>query len=113
MTDNINTKNDYSDDGFWNKVVNYAKDAGYELIEKSLWLYYAAQSDKTPMWAKSIIYSALAYFILPIDAIPDAIPVVGYTDDLGALAAALGSVTMYIDKDVKSQASAKLTDWFD
>ena len=41
-----------------------------------------------------MIYGALAYFVLPVDAVPDAIPVAGFTDDLGALAAALGTVSM-------------------
>lgn len=103
---------DFSDDGFWNKVVKYAKTAGQEVIEKALWLYYAAQNAQTPAWAKATIYGALGYFILPIDAIPDVLPGVGYTDDLGVLAAAITAVSMYITDDVKQQASQKLRDWF-
>lgn len=38
----------FSDDGFWEKIVNYAKKAGKEVIEKGLWLYYAAQREDTP-----------------------------------------------------------------
>jgi hypothetical protein len=38
--------------------------------------------------------------------------VVGFSDDLGALAAAIGSVAMYITDDVKEQARAKLEAWF-
>jgi hypothetical protein len=36
----------------------------------------------------------------------------GYTDDLGALAAAVGMVSMYITDDVKQHATSKLKDWF-
>ncbi len=32
----------YSDESFWEKVKKFAKVAGKEVIEKSLWLYYAA-----------------------------------------------------------------------
>ena len=103
---------DYSDSSFWEKVKGFAKTAGKEVIEKALYLYYAAQRSETPAWAKTIIYSALAYFILPIDAIPDFTPVVGYSDDLGALAAAVAAVSMYITEDVKSKAKQKLSDWF-
>lgn len=103
---------DFSDDGFWNKIVKYAKTAGQEVIEKALWLYYAAQTPQTPAWAKATIYGALGYFILPIDAIPDVLPGVGYTDDLGVIAAAITAVSMYITDDVKQQASQKLRDWF-
>jgi uncharacterized membrane protein YkvA (DUF1232 family) len=59
-----------------------------------------------------VIYSALAYFVVPIDAIPDAVPVVGYTDDLGALAGAVATCAVYIDARVKSLASVKMRDWF-
>ena len=102
----------FSDDGFWNKVVKYAKAAGREVIEKALWLYYAAQNPQTPAWAKATIYGALGYFILPVDAIPDVLPGMGYTDDLGVIAAAITAVSVYITDEVKRQASQKLQDWF-
>jgi uncharacterized membrane protein YkvA (DUF1232 family) len=102
----------YSDDGFWLKVGQYAKDAGSEVIEKALWLFYAAQRDEVPVKAKAVIYSALGYFILPTDAIPDLIPVVGYADDLGALALAVATVAAYVDPDVKRLARKKMDDWF-
>lgn len=100
----------YSDLSFWDKIKSFAKAAGREVIEKALYLYYAAQESDTPVWAKTVIYSSLLYFIVPIDAIPDFTPVVGYTDDLGALAAALATVSMYITEDVKRQAKQKLYD---
>lgn len=36
---------------------------------------------------KAIVVAALIYFIVPIDAIPDISPLVGYLDDLGVIAA--------------------------
>jgi uncharacterized membrane protein YkvA (DUF1232 family) len=103
----------FSDDGFWEKIVNYAKKAGKEVIEKGLWLYYAAQREDTPAWAKAVIYGALGYFILPLDAIPDVMPGIGYTDDLGVLAAAITTVASYIDDSVKELAREKIAAWFD
>jgi uncharacterized membrane protein YkvA (DUF1232 family) len=105
-------ESNYSDSGFWDKVVKFAKTAGREVIEKALWLYYAAQNPQAPAWAKSIIYGALGYFVFPLDAIPDPTPVVGYADDLGVLAAAVAAVAMYITEDVKALAAQKLKDWF-
>lgn len=102
----------YSDEGFWDKLVRYARTAGRELVEKALWLYYASQRPATPVGAKGVIYGALGYFILPVDAIPDVMAGVGFTDDLGIIAAALGTVAMYIDDEVKGQAAQKLRDWF-
>ena len=104
--------NDYSDSSFWEKIKGFAKAAGKEVIQKALWLYYAARRPETPAWAKTAIYGALAYFILPLDAIPDFAPVIGYTDDLGVLATALLTVSQYVSDDVKAQADEKLQAWF-
>lgn len=112
MSDSKDYQENFSDDGFWNKAVKYAKKAGKEVIEKALWLYYAAQNPATPAWAKGIIYGALGYFILPIDAIPDVMPGIGYGDDLGVIGAAIASVSMYINDDVKRLTSQKLANWF-
>lgn len=103
---------EYSDSSFWDKVKKFALTAGKEVIEKALWLYYAAQRPETPKWAKTAIYGALAYFISPIDAIPDITPLVGFTDDLGALAAAIAMTSVYINEDVKRKTSEKLLSWF-
>ncbi|HEV8718791.1 MAG TPA: YkvA family protein [Candidatus Binatia bacterium] len=102
----------YSDKGFWDKLLHYAKTAGAEVIERALQLYYAAQDPNTPTWAKGVIYGALGYFIVPADAIPDVVPVVGYTDDLGVLAMAIATVAMYITPQVKQKAKQKMQDWF-
>lgn len=102
----------FDDGSFWNKIKQFALKAGKEVIEKALWLYYAAQQPNTPAWAKTVIYGALAYFVLPVDAVPDAIPVAGFTDDLGALAAALGTVSMYVTDQVKTMAADKMKEWF-
>lgn len=82
--------------------------AGVEVIEKALWLYYAAQRPDTPAWAKATVYSALVYFIVPMDINPDFIPISGYADDLGVLAAAVATIASYIDHRVKAQTQAKL-----
>lgn len=101
----------YSTTRFWKKLAKHAAAAGRGTLEKALYLYYAAQSPATPAWAKRVIYGALGYFILPLDAIPDFAPLVGYTDDLSVLAAALATVAFYITPEVKAQAHDKLDRW--
>lgn len=46
--------------------------------------------DPEVVWfRKSVVVAALVYFVTPIDAIPDFMPVAGFLDDLGVIAAAL------------------------
>lgn len=103
---------EYSEDNFWEKVKKFALVAGKEVIEKALTLYYVTQEENVPAWAKTTIYGALAYFISPIDAIPDITPLIGYSDDLGALAIAIATVSAYINDNAKEKAKTKLNDWF-
>jgi uncharacterized membrane protein YkvA (DUF1232 family) len=103
---------EYSDSRFWDKVKGYAKVAGKGVLEPALKMYYAATDSDTPVWAKTTIFGALGYFISPIDAIPDLVPVVGYTDDIGVLIAAAAAVAAHIKAEHIEQAKATLKQWF-
>lgn len=102
----------FNPEDFWDKIKEYAKIVGCEGIRTSLRLFYALDNPDMPKHIKGIIWGALGYFILPIDIIPDFIPMVGYTDDIGILAAAVGMASLYITADVKEKADEKLRDWF-
>lgn len=102
----------YSEPKFHQKLARAALAAGREVVEKALWLFYAAQRPETPRWAKATVYGALAYFILPLDAIPDVAPVAGYTDDFSVLVLAVGTIARYIDETVKEKTSRLLARWF-
>jgi uncharacterized membrane protein YkvA (DUF1232 family) len=102
----------YSADGFWTKLTRGAVTAGREVVEKSLWLYFAAQRPETPKWARATVYAALGYLILPLDAVPDIAPVAGYSDDLGVLVFALATISRYVDDSVRARAAAVLARWF-
>ena len=102
----------YSDAGFWNKVRTHAKTAGQKVLEQALKMYYSATDPDTPLWAKTTIYGALGYFISPIDAIPDFLPVAGYTDDIAVLVAAAATVAAYIKEEHVRKAQDTLRQWF-
>lgn len=53
---------------------------------------------------KSLALVAILYGVMPLDLIPDVIPVVGWLDDAGVLAAVLA----FIWRDVKKHAALKL-----
>ena len=103
----------YTDSGFWDKAKGYAKVAGKAALEPALKMYYSATDKDTPLWAKTAIYGALGYFISPIDAIPDFLPVAGYTDDIAVLVAAAATVAAYIKEEHVRKARDTLRQWFD
>ena len=103
----------YSEAGFWQKLNTFARKAGHDLVEKSLQLYYAAESPDTPTWARGVVFGALAYFCAPIDAIPDPMPGIGFADDLCVLIGAVSAVAAHITPEVKDQADKKMAQWFD
>lgn len=102
----------YSEEKFWNKLARYGKKAGAKVVYYALVLYYAMQSPDVSKTDKMLMIGALGYLILPLDVIPDFIPVVGFADDLGAIILALSKIGMAIDDNMKEQARAKMRDWF-
>ncbi len=102
----------YSDRGFWSKVSKVAKKAGIKLIYLALLLFYVLKSPDTTKKNKSLIVGALGYFILPVDLIPDALPAVGFSDDLAALIAVYMAMTSSITPAIKAQARERLSKWF-
>jgi uncharacterized membrane protein YkvA (DUF1232 family) len=69
-------------------------------------MYFAMIDDDTPTWAKAQIAGALAYFLVPLDVIPDfMVPVpVGYSDDGAVVAACLAIVTRHVTAKHRVQA---------
>ena len=102
----------YDDAGFQKKLTGAARVAGREVVEKALVLYYVLGDPATPTRARNVIVGALGYFILPTDAIPDLLPGIGYTDDLGALVLALGIVAAHIRPEHLRKAKEKAGGWF-
>ena len=110
--DLVKYEKNYSEDGLWKKIGNVAKKAGLKTVYMVLLLYYVLISDSTPKKYKAMIIGALGYFILPLDAIPDIVPAVGYTDDMAAIAGAILAVAKCISPEIEAQAKAKLKEWF-
>ena len=76
---------DYSENKFWDKFKEGAKKIGLKATSYALILYYVLQKKEVPFRDKVLITGCLGYFILPIDLIPDFIPVVGYSDDIAGM----------------------------
>ncbi len=76
--------------GFWPKMTAVA--ARIPFAGEALAAYFAARDPETPTTAKGIMLGALAYFVLPVDAIPDILAGIGFTDDAAVIAALLAAV---------------------
>jgi uncharacterized membrane protein YkvA (DUF1232 family) len=64
-------------------------------------LLSALDNPATPPPLKALVIGAIGYIILPIDLIPDIMPVVGYTDDLASAAGVVLAVVAYSNFDMK------------
>lgn len=106
-------KDDYSSEGFIEKISRVAKRAGAKLVYVALILYYTLQSNDVSMKDKAIIIGALGYLISPLDIIPDAIPIAGLSDDLAVLLYVVKKVWGEVPDTVREKAHAKLSKWFD
>ena len=105
-------RNDENDDGalrrsFWRKTRRVA--AAIPFAEDLLAAYYCAFDRSTPLQVKATLVAAIAYFVLPIDAIPDVLPVIGFTDDAAVLATAIKLVAGHILPVHRAAAREKLT----
>ena len=91
---------------FWPKFRRFA--ASLPFAEDLLTAYYCAFDRDTPLHVKTALMAALAYFVLPFDAVPDILLVMGLTDDAAALLAALRLVTAHIRPVHREAARAAL-----
>lgn len=101
-------RREYSAPRFWRKLVKYGVRLGRKTVTLALVLFHCLRDGDTPAWAKGVIMGSLGYLILPVDAVPDLVPVAGFGDDWAALVAALGMVAMYV-KDEHKQRAAEQT----
>ena len=91
---------------FWPKLkrvvskVPFARDAAAA--------YYCAIDPGTPFRAKGILFAALGYFIMPMDVVPDVFAVIGFTDDIAVLTAALAMIRAHIKMEHYDAADAAL-----
>lgn len=102
----------YDEGKFGNKLTKVARKAGSKLVYALLLLYYVLRSSSVTNADKAKIYGALGYFILPLDILPDFIPMAGYTDDLTAVVWALHTVWKNITPEIRAQAATKTREWF-
>ena len=105
-------KKEYNEKNFLDKMKRVLKIIGVKGVYMLLILYNTLQRKDIPPKEKSIIIGALGYFILPLDALPDITPIVGYSDDIFALGMAILKVMPYIDDEMKEKSKEQIKKWF-
>ena len=80
--------------GFWPKIRRVVSKVPF--ASEALAVWYCARDDETPVAAKGMMLAALAYFVVPTDAVPDFIAGLGYTDDAAVFTALLAIVGRHL-----------------
>ena len=93
--------------GFWPKMRRVA--ARIPFAPEALSVWWCARDPETPAAAKGLMLAALAYFVLPTDAIPDILAGIGFTDDAAVFAALLAVA----GKNIKPKHRASARAWLE
>jgi uncharacterized membrane protein YkvA (DUF1232 family) len=88
--------------GFWQKARSTMGKVPF--TEEAVAAFHCATDSATPLRIRVILFGALAYFILPFDAIPDILLGLGYTDDAAIMIAAFTAARMHITEAHRAKA---------
>ncbi len=66
--------------------------------------FLCARDPATPRRVRLTLLAALGYFVLPLDTIPDLLPMMGFTDDAAVIAAAIAAVAGAITPQHRERA---------
>jgi len=91
---------------FWAKLKRFAGLVPF--VDDLVAAYYCALDPATPMRVRGMLLAALAYFILPVDLIPDMIAGLGFADDAALLTAVVGLVAAHITPTHRAAAARAL-----
>jgi uncharacterized membrane protein YkvA (DUF1232 family) len=94
---------------FWRKLRGVAAELPF--LEDLLAAYYCALDRSTPFPVKATLVAAIAYFVLPFDAIPDVLPIIGFTDDAAMVVAAIRMVAGAITPEHRQLARERLQEF--
>ncbi|TCT11703.1 uncharacterized membrane protein YkvA (DUF1232 family) [Tepidamorphus gemmatus] len=92
--------------GFWPKLRRHAARLPFAHDLVAAW--YCATDPATPFRVRAVLFGALAYFVIPVDTVPDLLAVVGLSDDASVLLAALTVVGAHITPNHREKAAATL-----
>ena len=86
--------------------------AGRSIAKPALEVLEMAIDPLTPTNVRISLIASLAYLIMPLDLLPDFMPVVGFSDDFVALTAVLSIWSKYMTPAIRIRAEEKLNKLF-
>ena len=86
--------------------------AGRTIAKPALEVLEMAIDPLTPTNVRISLIASLAYLIMPLDLLPDFMPVVGFSDDFVALTAVLSIWSKYMTPAIRIRAEEKLNRLF-
>jgi uncharacterized membrane protein YkvA (DUF1232 family) len=92
--------------GFWPKIRRLA--ARVPFLSDLVAAYYCALDPKSPFQVRAVLMGALAYFVLPVDVIPDFLALFGFADDATVLYGAVKTVAKHITPEHRAKAAAAI-----
>ena len=92
--------------GFARKARRFA--GRLPFVRDAVAMWFALRDDATPVWARFMVAGALAYFVLPFDALPDIVAGLGFTDDAAVVFGTLKTVHGYVTEAHYRRADAWL-----
>jgi len=85
------------------RIKAWARDLNREVVA----VYFAARDPRTPLVVRLLAVLVAAYALSPIDLIPDAVPVLGYVDDLVLVPLGLALVVRLVPPEVMQASRAR------
>jgi uncharacterized membrane protein YkvA (DUF1232 family) len=94
--------------GLWTTVKRAAR--AIPFLEDVIAAWFCAIDPTTPRRVRLTLLAALAYFVAPIDLLPDVLPLLGFSDDAGVLMAAIALVGSHITDEHRARARRALAE---
>ena len=95
-------------ENFWAKVKRLGRNLPF--ADDLVAAYFCTLDPATPNRVRLTLLAALAYFVMPFDAVTDLLPLIGFADDAAVLAAAISQVAGAITEGHREKARAALAD---
>jgi uncharacterized membrane protein YkvA (DUF1232 family) len=92
--------------GFWNKARRTLGRVPF--TEDAVAAFHCATDSATPLPIRATLFGALAYFVIPLDVVPDLLLGLGFTDDAAVLVAAFTAARLHITDEHREKARAWL-----